>query len=296
MKTVSFVGIGTMGNGMIQNLLKNGFKVIGCRKNKSKNKIKNKNFAIVGSASEVCNGSDIIITCLPSDSSLKGVLFSKNGILKNIKKQVLIDCGTTSVGFTGKIADECSKKKIEFLDAPMTGSKAAAENGSIFFMIGGGKKTIEKCRPVFDAVGKKIVYCGKNTYGQRAKIALNLGQALMLQSYIEALALGIKNGVPLNTMVEILENSGAKSGVSSAKIHKIIQGDFLPHFKLKLMGKDVNFAIKEMQRLGIKLPLSIQLKKVFKEALRTCDEDDDFSCIAKVMERNAGVLIKIHKP
>lgn len=294
MKDIGFIGLGTMGKGMVQNLLNNGFGVNAYNRTISKAKqINHKNFEATNSPKEACEKSEAVITCVSSDAALGNVLFSNNGVFKApAKGKILIDCGTTSIELTAKIAEECGKKGIKFLDAPITGSKMAAESGTLLFMVGGNKKTVDYCMPIFNAMGKKIVYCGSNTFGQRAKIALNLTQALILESCFEGLILGVKNGVPLQSMIEIFENSGAKSNVGTVKIPKVLKRDFSAHFKLELMNKDVGFAINEMKKLGLELPLSIAVAKVFRKAMSKGLEHEDFASLVKLLEENAGIELK----
>lgn len=294
MSNIGFIGLGTMGSGMAQNLLKNGFKVVGYNRTKLKaEKTRHKNFSIAISPKEACRNSDITITCVASDSALNEVLFSAEGVFNDLdKNKTLIDCSTTSVELTSKIAKECEKRGIKFLDAPITGSKMGAETGSLLFMAGGDEKVVKECMPVFNAMGKKLVYCGPSTFGQRAKIALNLTQALILQSSFEGLVLGAKNGVSLKSMIEIFENSGAKSGVGSVKIPKVLKRDFSAHFKLELMNKDVEFAVNEMKKLGLELPLSMAVAKVFRKAMAKGLGSEDFAGIAKLLEEEAEVELK----
>lgn len=294
MRNIGFIGLGTMGSGMAQNLLKNGFKVIGYNRTKSKaDAIKHKNFSAANSPKEACENANIIVTCVASDSALNDVLFSGNGVFNALdEKKMLIDCSTTSIELTAKIAKECEKRGIRFLDAPITGSKMGAEAGTLLFMAGGDEKTVKECMPIFNAMGRKLVYCGHNTYGQRAKIALNLTQALMLQSCFEGLVLGVRIGVPLASMIEIFENSGAKSGVGSVKIPKVLNRDFSPHFKLELMNKDVEFAMSETQKLGLELPLSREVAKVFRKAMEKGLGQEDFAGIVKLLEKEAGIELK----
>lgn len=286
-KNIGFAGIGTMGSGMVQNLLKNGFKVIAYNRTKDKaRRIYNPNLIVADSPKEMCGKSDVVITCVSNDNAVEEVLFGKNGIFEDLNKEkTLVDCSTISIELTEKVAEECGKIGVEFLDAPVTGSKTGAESGTLLFMVGGNKKTLDNLTPVFNAMGKKTVYCGKNTFGQRAKIALNLAQSLILQSYLEGLALGIKNGISLNSMIEIFENSGAKSGVVSAKLPKITEKDFFQHFKLELMNKDVNLAKSEIKKLGMKMPLSGEIADIFDKAMRSGWKDEDFCSIAKLIEK-----------
>lgn len=289
MEKIGFIGLGTMGSGMVQNLLKNGFNVTVFNRTKSKaDGIKHQNITIADSPKDAIEKSDIVITCVKNDSALEDVLFSKNGVFEALGKgKALIDCSTVSIELTQKIAQECDKKNAEFLDAPITGSKLAAEGGTLMFMVGGKKEVLESLMRVFNAMGKKAVYCGENTYGQKAKIALNLGQSLILQSYLEALMLGLKEGVSIEAMAEIFENSGAKSAVGSFKLNYIMKNDFEPHFKLELMDKDIKLAMSEIKKLKIDLPLSSKISGVFDLAMEKGWEKEDWSAIAKLLEENS---------
>lgn len=293
-RTIGFVGIGTMGRGMVQNLLRNGFTVFAYNRTKEKaSGIKHENLHVVDSPAEACEKSGVIITSVSDDSALRDVLFSEKGVFRMLEEgKTLIDCGTTSVDLTAEIAGECRKRKVNFLDAPVTGSKAGAEGGTLMFMVGGSKEAVEECAPVFNAMGKRIVHCGGNTSGQKAKIALNLAQSLVLQGYFEGIVLGMKNGVPLGSMLEIFDNSGAKSGVSSAKMPNVLRRDFSPHFRLDLMDKDVRLAKLEMEKLGLDLPLGNELVGVFREAMEKGWGKEDFSCLVRLLEEKYGVKVE----
>jgi len=288
-KTVGFIGVGTMGRGMVQNLAKKGFFVLAYNRTKSKiEDLTSDKIKIVDTVKEVC-GADLVITCLPNDKSLEDVFFG--GIETFIEKDAIYsDCGTTSVDFTEKISKICMEKDIAFLDAPLTGSKLKAASGALTIMVGGNKEALKVCMPVFKSMGTTIVHCGANTYGQRAKIALNMAQALILESYLESIILGVKNGVPLKAMEEILENSAAKNGAGSFKLPYIKKRDFEQHFMLKLMHKDLMFADHERKRLGLNLPLAEKISGIFGQALDRGDED--IITIVKTLEKDANIELK----
>ncbi len=292
-KNIGFIGLGTMGSGMVLNLLKNNFKVFAHNRTKSKIKISDKNLKVVDSPKEACESSEIIITCVSNDKALDEVLHGKRGAFESpIESKILVDCGTTSIEFTERIKEECDKKNAKFLDAPITGSKVGAAAGTLLFMVGGDKKTIRKCIPAFNAMGRKVVYCGANTCGQRAKIALNLAQSILMQGYFEGIVLGAKNGVPIEKMIEIFENSGAQTKVGFAKTQKVMSRNFEPHFKLELMDKDIKLAMNEMKKLKIDLPLSKEVSKIFDKAMKKGWQNDDFACLAKLLEESSKVMIK----
>ncbi len=291
MTIVGFVGVGTMGRGMVKNLAKNGFDVIAYNRTKDKiSDLASDKITIANSIKEVCAG-DYVFCCLPNDEALEDVLFGKEGIMPLLNNEnTLVDSGTTSVTLTQRVSEECKKSGITFLDAPVTGSKLGAENGTMMFMIGGEKKCFEDARNVFEAMGTRLVYCGPSTYGQRSKIALNMTMSLSLQGYLEGITLALKNDVPLDVIEEIFENSGAKSGIGSFKMPYIKKRDFEQHFMLKLMHKDLKLADAEIKKLGLDLPLAGKISEVFSKSLERGEED--VCTVVKELEKKSGIKIE----
>tara|TARA_Y100000310_G_scaffold47186_1_gene43793 strand:- start:20056 stop:20940 length:885 start_codon:yes stop_codon:yes gene_type:complete len=294
MENIGFIGIGTMGKGMVDNLLKNGFNVFAFNRTKAKAEaIKHENFNIVDNPKDLSEKADVIFTCVSNDDALKDVLFSENGVFQTInEKNILIDCGTTSAELTKEIYEKAKEKNVEFLDVPITGSKLGAEGGQILFMGGGNKEIFDKCEGLWNAMGKKAIYCGTTGFGQKAKYALNLTQSLILESYLEGLIFGLKNGVPIDAMKDVLENSGANNGVGTFKVPYIMKRDFNPHFLFKLMHKDLKIAEKEMQKLNLELPLTKEIFKQFQKGHEKGLDEEDFSSIVKLLEEDADVKIE----
>ena len=290
MQTIGFIGIGTMGRGMVQNLAKNGFKVLAY--NRTREKVKDLASAKVKILErlEDAASADVIIMCLSDDYSLQDILFVKRFLSKIPKGKVLIDSSTTSIEMTEKVAKECAKIGVDFLDAPVTGSKLGASGGTLTYMVGGKKEVFDKCLHILNAMGKVIVYCGPSTYGQRAKISLNMTMSLIMESYFEGIIFALKNNVPLEAIETIFENSGVKSAAGSFKMQYVKKRDFSQHFMLKLMVKDLRLAKKERERLGLKLPLSDKILEVFEKSISRGDED--VSTIVKELEKQAGLEIR----
>ena len=294
MKNIGFIGIGTMGNGMVENLLKSGFNVYAHNRTKDKIKaIKHKNLTIADKPKELPLECDVIFTCVSNDEALKDILFSNDGVFKTLsKKNRLVDCGTTSLELTKEIYEKAKKKGVEFLDAPITGSKIGAETGQLLFMVGGPKKIFDGCMPLWNAMGKKAVYCGEGGAGQKVKHALNLAMSLILESYLEALIFAMKSGVDIGPIMEVLDNSGAKNGVASFKMAFIMDRKFKPaHFLYKLMHKDLKIAEKEIKDLGIELPLSKEVFKQFQKGHEKGLDEDDWCGLVKILEGEAGIIV-----
>jgi len=285
---IGFIGLGTMGVGMVNNL-KSEFDVTVYNRTKSKTDGISR-INVVDHPIKL-GSNDIIFTCVSNDDALKEVLFGENGLFNgNIENKIIVDCSTTSINLTEKVKKECDKVNAFFLDAPITGSKLGAQNGTMMFMVGGEKKTFERVLPVFGVMGKTYVYCGKTPNGQKAKHALNLTISLTLQSYFEGLTLGVAHGVPYKAMNEVLQNSATASGLSKFKMPYIEKRDFDQHFTLKLMNKDLGLAKEDIKNLGLELPLASKIKEVFDKAMDRPDED--FITIVKTLENENNVKFK----
>jgi len=276
--SISFIGAGTMGQGMIKNLAAKGFSVEFY--SRTKKEIIGAKYADIGKL----NG-DVVFICVPNDEAVRDV-FSK---LKLRKGQILVDCSTTSLELTEWLDGECRKKNVEFLDAPLTGSKLGAESGQLLLMVGGDKKVFDSLEEEFKAVGKLAVYCGGDGCGQKAKHALNLAQSNILQGYLEGLVLGVKLGVELDVLLQVFENSAAQNGVGKFKLPSIRKRDFTPHFLLWLMHKDLKLAEEEMKQLKLELPLSRKTIEVFDNAMKKGLGEEDFAAIVKLLEERNKV-------
>ncbi len=284
---VGYAGMGMMGGAMARNLMKAGHEVTVW--NRTRSKAEPVRTMIADYPEELCKNT-VIFVCVSNDIALKEVLFSEDGIFKALTPaNILVDCGTTSVHLTQEIAKKCSAKKVEFLDAPVTGGKNGAEKGSLMFMIGGEEQTIEKTKDLFSAMGKKIVHCGPHTYGQRMKIALNLTQSMILQSYLEGLALALKNEVAIEAAIEVFDSSGARNGVAQAKMPAILDRDFSPTFYLELMNKDMKLAEQEIKKLKLDLPIAEDIIKIMQIAHDKGWHKEDWVAFAKLLEEKSGV-------
>lgn len=290
-KSVGFAGIGTMGSGMSRNLVKAGFNVFVYNRTRSKAEAI-EGATVVDTPADLCRNAEVVLMCVSNDSSLREILYGGSGIMPALtEKNVLIDSSTTSVELTAEIAKKCAEKRAGFLDAPVTGGMKGAADGTLLYMVGGKREVFEKCRPVFDAMGKKLIYCGPNTYGQRMKIALNLTQSMILESYLEGVVLSLKEGLPLDVVMETLDSSGARSGVATAKMPSIVQRDFTATFLLELMNKDLKLAAAEIKKLSLSLPVAAETIKLLQEGMDKGLAKEDWIAIVKLLEQKNNVKV-----
>jgi 3-hydroxyisobutyrate dehydrogenase/2-hydroxy-3-oxopropionate reductase len=205
---------------------------------------------------------------------------------------IIADCSTISPTGSRGIGIALADKGVEFLDAPCTGSRAGAEGGTLTFMIGGKKEIYEKARPYFEVMGKKFYYCGGAGLGLHAKLSQNLILSNLLQAFNEGMVLAVKAGVDPVLMLDILDNSAAKSGMISAKAPAVLRRDFAPNFSVKWMHKDVGLMIDSAKDLGVPVPLTAITQQMLQAAIAEGLSDDDMCSSIKVLEKWAGVEVR----
>ncbi|MBM9578772.1 NAD(P)-dependent oxidoreductase [Leptospira sp. 201903070] len=286
--TVSIIGTGIMGKGIASNLLKNGHKVrLYSRSPEKIEDLKNENSQIFNNPKEAAKESELVILCLTEDEVVEKEVI-RSGLLDSNPK-VILDCGTTSLPLTFRLAKDCAQRKIRFYDCPMTGSKNAAKDGQILFMIGAIEEEVEDVRFFLEACGKNTVYCGKIGDGQKAKLALNLIQAGIFEVYMEGFTLAQNAGVNAETLKEILLQSAAKSGIAEFKFPFVFSGNYETHFSLKNMRKDVYHAMELAKESKTSLSLCQNLPAIYDAGMNAGLGENDFCSLNEV-------TAKIHPP
>ena len=181
---------------------------------------------------------------------------------------------------------------MEFLDAPFTGSTPGAEGGTLTFMVGGDPAVLKSVRPYLEAMGKRIYHCGGPGMGLHAKLTQNLILSNLLQAFNEGMVLAAKAGVDPQLMLEILDNSAAKSGMIAYKAPFVLRREFTASFSNKWMHKDVGLALESGKELGVPLFLTGVTRQLFQAALSAGLGEEDMCSSIKVLERAAGVEVK----
>jgi 3-hydroxyisobutyrate dehydrogenase/2-hydroxy-3-oxopropionate reductase len=194
------------------------------------------------------------------------------------------DCSTISPKESRQMAKELSVSGIEFLDAPCTGSKGGAENGTLTFMVGGKKDVFERARPWFEPMGKQFYYCGDSGQGLHAKLSQNMILGNLLQAFNESVVLSTKAGVPPELMLEIIENSAAKSGLVSLKAPLVFQRDFDPRFSVKWLEKDMQLMLDSAAELNVPVPLTSLSRQMYHAAIAKGYGEDDICGSIRLLE------------
>ncbi len=242
---------------------------------------------------QVAEFAECTFLCVGDTRMSRQAILGPGGLIEGARRgSVIADASTVSPAESRQIGRVLAEKGIHFLDAPCTGSKPGAEGGTLTFMIGGDKGVFERVRPYFEPMGKQLYYCGGPGLGLHAKLTQNLILSNMLQAFNEGMVLSTKAGVAPELMLEILNNSAAKSGLISFKAPYVFRRDFRTNFSVKWMHKDIGLMLESGQDLRVPLPLTALTQQMFRAALASGYGDDDICSTIKVLEEWAGVEVK----
>lgn len=296
MAKLGFLGLGLMGYPMARNLIRAGHEVSlwSHKAAKAKELAEAEGGSWRQTPREVAeNASDAIFLCVGDSVMSEQVTLGPQGIIEGVRKgAVVADASTISPAVSRRMGAAVAAKGADYLDAPCTGSTPGAQGGTLTFMIGGEEAAFEKARPWFEPMGKKLYYCGKAGLGLHAKLTQNLILSNLLQAFNEGMVLAAKAGVDPALMLDILENSAARSGLISHKAPFVFRRDFSPNFSTKWMHKDVGLALETGRELGVPLVLTGVTQQLFQAALAEGYGEEDMCSSIKVLEEMAGVEVK----
>ena len=286
---VGFLGLGIMGRPMASNLVKAGHEVTVW--NRTPKQVEGARVA--ASPSEAANGAEVVWTCVSDTNAVESVLLGSQGVIESLAKgQVFVDSSTISPSATLKFAERVRAKGAQYVDAPVTGSKVGAENGTLIFIVGGEESAIETLKPLFAATGKKFFRMGETSKGQAAKLVMNLQIAMIYQGFAEALTLATKLGVDAETLLPLIEASMVRSGVVEYKAPFVLKRDFSPNFPLRLMRKDIILAREAAREARVKLPGLEMVEEIYDMATEDGHENLDYAATLTLLEKWAGVEVK----
>lgn len=241
---------------------------------------------------QVAESSECVFLCVGNTAMSKEVVLGEAGLASRATPGTIIaDCSTVSPVESVAMAEALKKQRVDFLDAPCTGSKAGAEGGTLTFMIGGEKPVFERARPYFEAMGKSLYYCGESGMGLRAKLTQNLILGNLLQAFNEGFVLSTKAGVDPELMLDIVTNSAARSGFISAKAPAVFRRDFSTNFSVKWLEKDLGLMLDFGRELGVPLPHTSLAQQSLRSAIAKGYGDDDICGSIRVLEELAGVEV-----
>ena len=288
---VAFLGLGIMGRSMAANLAKAGHEVAVWNRSAGKDKdVEGARTAVT--PADAAQGTEVVWMCVSDTKAVEDVLFGENGVEASLAPGMIIaDSSTISPSATERFAARVKARGVDYVDAPVTGSKIAAENGSLIFMAGGDEAVLARLKPLFDAMGKQVFHMGETGKGQATKLVMNLQIALIFEGFAEALTLATKLGVELERLLPLVQASMVRSGVVEYKAPFIVKRDFSPNFPLRLMLKDIRLALAAAKESRVRLPGLEAVEEVYDVAAEEGQSDLDYAATLTLLEKWAGVEV-----
>jgi 3-hydroxyisobutyrate dehydrogenase-like beta-hydroxyacid dehydrogenase len=289
---VALIGIGKMGSGIAKSLLRAGHRVTVFNRTRSRAEALLADGAIVApSVAEACR-SEIVFTMVADDAALEGFVFEEGGMLASLPRgAVHVSLSTISVALSDRLTAAHAKAGQAYLAAPVFGRPEAAEAGRLAVVVGGPEATIQKCKPLFEAMGPKLFVVGERpSMANVVKLSGNFLIATVLESLSEALAFARKSGVDAAALMEFLTATLFNAPVYKTYGELIVQGKHEPAgFALPLGLKDVRLVLQAAEAANVPMPIASVVRDRFITAMARGNQDKDWSVIGRVAAEDAGL-------
>jgi 2-hydroxy-3-oxopropionate reductase len=294
MTRIGFIGIGLMGQHMSRRLLEAGHLLTVWNRSADKARaLLAAGAAWADSPKAVARASDVVITMVTDSAAVEQVSCGPNGVLEGAHPGlVLIDMSSIAPGMSRSIAGRAAAKGVPMLDAPVTGAPKVASEGKLGIMVGGAKDVFERCLPVFQAMGIKIVYAGENGMGATLKLVNNLILGVAIHASAEALVLATKAGLDPQAVIEITSVGGARTGAMEVRGPRMVKRDFTPHFSTNNMYKDLSSVLALAEECGVSLPVASAAREMLRAAKSQGKGDLDSCVVMTILEAMANVIVQ----
>jgi 3-hydroxyisobutyrate dehydrogenase len=288
MQTVALMGLGAMGSGMAQNLLKAGFPLTIYNRTRTKAEpLAAKGARIAETPKEAGRDAQVILSMVGDDIASQAVWLGENGALAGAKPEtILVECSTLSLSWVRELASLAASHNLAFLDSPVAGSKDAAEAGELRLLVGGEATVLERVRPVLEAVSRRIDLFGPTGSGALLKLINNLMGAVQTVALAEGLALAERAGLDMEQVVSFIINGAPGSPIVKGKAARMVARDYADtQFALKWMHKDTTYALRAADECGVPMPTLAVAREVYRLARNLGLDDTDFASVIEAVRQ-----------
>ena len=286
---VALIGLGLMGSGMARRLLGAGFPLAVFNRNRERAAPLGAEGAhVAATPREAAARADIVLSMVADDAASRAVWLGENGALAGTAPgAVLVECSTLSVGWIEELAREAAARGSELLDAPVTGSRSHAASGELCFLVGGSAAALETARPALTAMSRAIVHLGPTGRGALLKLVNNFMCGVQAASLAEALALIERSGIDRTKALEVLTAGAPGSPLVKTLSGRMTTRDYTPNFLLRLLAKDLTYALAEGRGHGLSLSTVASALEVVKQAIAAGHGEEDFSALVEPLRDKA---------
>ena len=287
-KNVSFIGLGVMGYPMAGHLQKNGYNVTVYNRTNAKAEkwVEEYKGSMAKTPGEASQNSEIVFMCVGRDEDIIEVMEGEGGILSNVAEgSIIVDHTTASAEIARNYYQKLKDKKLSFLDAPVSGGQAGAENGVLSIMIGGDEKDYNTVKPVLTSYGKAVELIGPSGSGQIAKMINQICIAGLVQGLSEAMAFGKKSNVDMEKVLSVISKGAAQSWQMENRYRTMLDGKFDYGFAVDWMRKDLSICFNEANKNGANLPITKIVDKYYEEVQKNGGNRFDTSSLMTLVDK-----------
>jgi 3-hydroxyisobutyrate dehydrogenase-like beta-hydroxyacid dehydrogenase len=294
MERIAYLGLGIMGSGMAANLIEAGYPVTVWNRTAGKaDPLVKIGAKTAESPAEAVRDVNVVMYCLSNDEAVENVLNSEDGILEGVHSgQIAVDMSTVHPDTSRREAEAYGARGVEFLDAPVFGSKGEAREGGLWIMVGGNEGVFEHVKPIFEPLSASVHYMGGTGKGTSMKLVGNLIVAAQMEAVGEALILAKKAGLDLNDVMDLLDVVDFRSPLISGVGRSVIGRDFTTSFALKHMLKDANLIASLAEQLRLPTPEAAAVRETLKAAVNQGWGDENASALIKMLEIQADTVVE----
>lgn len=286
---LAFIGLGAMGFPMAHHLANAGYSV--CVYNRTQSKAErwveqNPSGSLASTPRDAVADADVVFMCVGNDNDVRSVVYGDDGILAGLNANaLLVDHTTTSADLAIELADACEKQQISFLDAPVSGGQAGAENGKLTVMIGGDLLSYQRLSPLLDCFAQKHALMGSVGSGQRTKMVNQICIAGVVQGLSEALHFAMQAGLDTEQVVDVISKGAAQSWQMENRAHTMTKNQFDFGFAVDWMRKDLGIVLNEANNNGSTLPLTALVDQFYAQVQKSGGGRFDTSSLITLLSK-----------
>lgn len=293
-RRIGFIGLGIMGSRMAKTLLGAGSALTVFDIDRSRmDDLEAAGAAVAASPRDVAARSEIVFSSLPVPATVKTVYLGPDGVLQGAAPgTILVDMSTVDPETTRAVAAVAAEKKLEYLDAPVSGGFRDAENGTLVVIVGGNRAAFDRCRDVLGVLGSTVHYAGPSGAGNIVKLVNNVMSMGNVLVAAEAFVLGVKAGMDGQALFDIIRTSAGRSFHFEKRFPNILARNFAPGFTVDLARKDLGLAVDMARTHDVPVPATSLIHQLYNASSRLGDGPNDFASIVKLFEGWAKTQVK----
>lgn len=283
---IGFIGLGIMGSAMAANIAKAGYPLMIYNRTPAKTQnLEQMGVQVASTPKVLTEKSEVVILMVTGPEALEDLLWGGDGVIEAVNSdKTIINMSTVSPTYTQELQRRISSTGAVFIDAPVSGTKKPAEDGTLLILAGGDKQEIQKNTPLLETMGKKVVYCGDTGQGSMMKMTINLLLGVMMEGISETLNFGKVGGLSEDTIFDVISSGPLNCGLYQAKENMLRNMDFPAQFPLKHMTKDIKFVVDTAYETGAAVPAAHTMLHLYRLGVGQEWGDLDMSAIHKVID------------